>query len=100
MDPEKKRIWIEALRSGKYKQGQTWLKNTREENRLCCLGVYADAVEHVEWVDGHYHSRFEYNGLTFDTNVSHEMISAEQQSHLIKMNDVFLNSFSEIADWI
>lgn len=33
--------WIEALRSGKYEQGQNWL---RIDNCYCCLGVAAEFV--------------------------------------------------------
>lgn len=33
------KIWVEALRSGKYEQGMKQLKN---ENAYCCLGVLCD----------------------------------------------------------
>lgn len=39
MDPELKARWIEALRSGHYRKGTTYL--CRNEN-YCCLGVLAD----------------------------------------------------------
>lgn len=32
-----KKLWVEALRSGKYQQGTGQLRN--EYNRFCCLGV-------------------------------------------------------------
>lgn len=35
-----KKMWIEALRSGKYKQGKNRLKNDKRE--FCCLGVLCD----------------------------------------------------------
>lgn len=31
------RLWVEALRSGKYTQGRTMLENA--DGRMCCLGV-------------------------------------------------------------
>jgi len=34
------KLWIKALRSGKYKQGQTVLRNEKDE--YCCLGVLCD----------------------------------------------------------
>lgn len=36
--------WIKALRSGKYKQGQSFLKyyNNKNEPRHCCLGVLCE----------------------------------------------------------
>lgn len=39
MKPEIKQRWIEALRSGEYKQGTTYL---RQDNSYCCLGVLCD----------------------------------------------------------
>lgn len=37
MDAELKRKWVEALRSGEYKQGRGELLN--DEGAYCCLGV-------------------------------------------------------------
>lgn len=39
MDQNIKKQWVEALRSGKYKQGRCWLKYGDE---FCCLGVLCD----------------------------------------------------------
>ena len=41
----KKRIqkWVDALKSGEYKQGQSRLRNI--ENKYCCLGVACDIYE-------------------------------------------------------
>lgn len=39
MKPEIKKEWAENLRSGDYKQGQSYLHN---DNRFCCLGVLCD----------------------------------------------------------
>lgn len=38
--------WVAALRSGKYKQGQRYLRSCNDE--YCCLGVLAD-IEGVQW---------------------------------------------------
>jgi hypothetical protein len=35
-----KQAWVKALRSGKYKQGRTYLRSSNE--KWCCLGVLAD----------------------------------------------------------
>ena len=40
MNPEVKKKWVAALRSGDYKQGQGRLKSS--ENEYCCLGVLCD----------------------------------------------------------
>ena len=42
MDKELRDIWVDALRSGQYKQGKLKLKDTKT-NTYCCLGVGADA---------------------------------------------------------
>lgn len=42
MNPEVKRRWIEALRSGKYQQSRKYL---HDENGFCCLGVLCDLRE-------------------------------------------------------
>jgi hypothetical protein len=39
MNADVKKLWINALRSGEYKQGKHYL---REEDRFCCLGVLCD----------------------------------------------------------
>lgn len=42
--------WVEALRSGKYKQGRKALKN--RDNEFCCLGVLCDiSREHFVGLD-------------------------------------------------
>jgi len=43
MNPEVKKKWIEALKSGKYKQGRLTLRHTiKGEDAFCCLGVLCD----------------------------------------------------------
>lgn len=37
---EVRKLWVEALRSGEYKQGKGMLKS--EDNEFCCLGVLTD----------------------------------------------------------
>jgi hypothetical protein len=39
MKPEIKKLWVDALRSGEYKQGQNAL---RINDHFCCLGVLCD----------------------------------------------------------
>jgi hypothetical protein len=40
MNPELKKKWVKALRSGEYKQGRGYLAN---KGKYCCLGVLAVA---------------------------------------------------------
>lgn len=43
LKPDVKRLWIEALRSGRYPQGRSFLNR---DGRFCCLGVLCElAVE-------------------------------------------------------
>lgn len=46
MNKRVKKLWLEALRSGDYKQGKLKLRN--DDNEFCCLGVLCDlyAKEH------------------------------------------------------
>ena len=68
MKPEAKARWLEALRSGKYKQGQGWLMSKRRKSEVmglwadtealentvltpvfCCLGVLCDLHDASRW---------------------------------------------------
>lgn len=44
MNKEIKKLWVEALRSGKYKQGTGRLSRVDDNGvtRMCCLGVLCD----------------------------------------------------------
>jgi len=42
--------WIEALRSGKYTQGQGCLRSI--DDRFCCLGVLCDITNRKDWDEG------------------------------------------------
>lgn len=64
MNQEIKKLWIEALRSGKYKQATGRLSKIDDNGvtRMCCLGVLCDLyTKHTgkgEWVDGEYVRQF------------------------------------------
>lgn len=47
MNAELKAKWVEALRSGKYKQTQGVLRSSA--NHFCCLGVLCDIVDPHAW---------------------------------------------------
>ena len=93
MDAEIKRKWVEALRSGEYKQGRNALVGfSYEENKLylCCIGVGFCIVRPSEDV----------NGSDTDTASAVLGLAAEQQDTLVNMNDEKKMSFAEIADYI
>lgn len=127
MNPEIKKAWVDALRSGNYKQGDDEV--LREEHAdgpaYCCLGVLAELNGRLElssedrdtWIltgtDGFHESEFTMDTME-DFNLTHEACH-----HLMAMNDgrlcrspgtsegdigyypsVERKSFEEIADWI
>lgn len=49
--------WLEALRSGKYKQARGRLRD--ESGAMCCLGVLCDLVDPAGW---HREEEFEADG--------------------------------------
>jgi hypothetical protein len=97
MNQEIKKKWIEALRSGDYKQGRGWLRD--HDGNYCCLGVLMevqDVDDDASWVPSV--PKFELlAGL--DPNVA---------DTLIALNDgisnggqvMKLHSFTEIADYL
>ena len=52
MNPEIKTKWLEALRSGKYKQGVRVLRSIHDD--YCCLGVLCDLIAPEKWVKPDY----------------------------------------------
>lgn len=73
MDAELKTKWVEALRSGKYKQGEGYL--SRVDNgaeKFCCLGVVFD-IQGAAWPtqvdDGKLCTRkCEFNSVSIASN--------------------------------
>lgn len=51
MKKEVAKAWVEALRSGKYKQGKGWLRQEEPgvEPTFCCLGVLCDLSGQGRW---------------------------------------------------
>ena len=121
LDPEFKRKWVAALRSGEYQQGSGSLKAAGNggtlaapttEFLLCCLGVACDVYNPNGWVEcadevDNYDWQFpevdldagelqvcEYNENTLP------FISVHDASTLISMNDDDGANFEVIADFI
>ena len=106
MDQEFKPEWLEALRSGKYKQGR---KNLRNNRGYCCLGVACEVAGIPRQKVNSYKSQYIFQGSTYDApvigTVAHppsnwKGLSDAAIDHLIEMNDTIKASFSEIADWV
>jgi hypothetical protein len=113
MDPELKKKWVEALRSGKYEQTKECLHN---DDGYCCLGVLAD-IKGVEWKREvgeelgektfvFYEEEYDTT-KQFDTGIPNYWINVPSvENHLVHMNDGSLyheiesKTFAEIADYI
>jgi hypothetical protein len=111
MNPEIKKRWVEALRSGKYKQGKHSL--ARGEN-FCCLGVLCElatkegVVKRERLGNGfiYYnscHSHLPWPVCTWgelqEVNPSIPASSQTTKTTLSELNDTG-STFSEIADLI
>lgn len=119
MDPIWKERWLEALRSGKYKQGRTALKTERGDKpaTYCCIGVLCQLLADEELLEEfppqteNGRSSFGYEGMYGMPHhsqmmnlvgVSHWSVggSDESEGWLPALNDDFKLSFLEIADRI
>lgn len=121
LDPEVKRLFLDALRSGKYPQGRTRLRN--HEDCYCCLGVLTDlAVKAgiVKWAQSDYgwgvdvtlpngtsfintsdlHDKvIQWAGLQYETGVGGNIVfGASKEDNLMHCNDELLLTFEQIAD--
>ncbi len=95
--------WVDALRSGKYKQGQKALRQeTPEGSRFCCLGVACDLEDPKKWrnleggkADFDYHQGWLSQELLAKLGFNHM-----EQSSLANMNDNQGKTFDEIARYL
>ncbi|RUT07287.1 hypothetical protein DSM106972_025480 [Dulcicalothrix desertica PCC 7102] len=96
--------WVEALRSGKYKKDTCQLKTS---NGYCCMGVAV--VVHPEWKISKKKKHF-IDELNKEVGCENEFppvemlkdfgLNIELVRKLIRMNDIELLPFKEIADYI
>lgn len=103
MNAEIKTKWLEALRSGKYKQAQGVLRTA--DNTFCCLGVLCDIMYPDNWgnvlqhsVEFKYLSNRHFTGLPIGIR-EEANLSATSEGNLVCMNDTG-KSFEKIADYI
>lgn len=112
MDPDVKRKWVEALRSGKYRQGKKFLMTVKNKRAsYCCLGVLHKIVLGAKYrplgtpLAGSFAPP---EGVTVyhDPNGSFDIpdlppaIGKIPKHELANMNDYGKKSFKDIADWI
>jgi len=112
MDKKIKKLWLEALRSGKYKQGRGQLKT--DDNKFCCLGVLCDLHSkefNREWKENDDYLGCDLNlpievqkwaGLEENAPIVKDSQNIDQ--HLDGFNDgigsVKSRSFKQIANYI
>ncbi len=114
LDPELKKQWVDALRSGEYKQTKGTLHNL-DDGGFCCIGVacvvWGIATPEQMGVrqgdtdgDGYYLSGGpqccyeDWQNVLMQT-CTWDFVSPTQ-TNLTKMNDSGNYTFNEIADWI
>lgn len=124
MKEKVKDLWVEALRSGKYKQGKHSLKNNND--KYCCLGVLCDVYAKTQKKKGFSKNQVDIIGAYTFGDTEKEAVLPENvkkwaqignkkirisisndqrierfvQSHLIHMNDEENKTFDEIATFI
>lgn len=96
-------LWIEALRSGEYKQTEGQLHDP-DENSFCCLGVLCDLARKdggkVNWYND-WKSIVEPGSGGLPVFVRNYIgLSDTDEQKLIEMNDSQTQSFKQIASYI
>lgn len=101
MLPELKAKWVEALRSGKYKQGILCLRSF--DDKFCCLGVLCD-IEKVPCFRSGDRYLYDYivykmGGCLPTVKLDEIGLSHAEMDVLVDMND-HGRTFAEIATYI
>lgn len=121
MKPEIKQRWLEALRSGNYKQTQGQLRSVANPDCYCCLGVLVNLYlqeSKQDWIlqagldeenpgDEHYACHNHYLGLPLEVLIWADLydrcpvvIYDNECLSLPEVNDELGLSFEQIADII
>jgi hypothetical protein len=101
MSPKRKKAWLEALRSGDYKQGAGKLRE--QDNGFCCLGVLCDITDNTKWKRSEFgeylYGSADSYGFPSDAFIKRIGLGKEFSRYLARMNDNKRN-FKQIADEI
>lgn len=104
IDPEFKKKWVAALRSGRYRQGHGLLRQESSDGKpeYCCLGVaYNVATRGKGWTLRPGNSALTASGEGAYLNKEDAMyIPTRTQARLVQLNDGEKWDFKRIADWI
>ncbi len=104
MKQKYKQPWIDALRSGKYKQGQYRLYN-EDQDTYCCLGVLCkinnlESYKNESDLETYFRFNIRSSSVGLPVLFSKKInITPMQEAKLTSMNDSYI-SFEEIANWI
>lgn len=99
MNPARKQIWLDALRSGKFEQGRGCLVNS---GKYCCLGVALKVLKDWREDPGLMCSMISPicdDDWQWQVILLGEGLPKEHIGTLSRMNDTG-STFKEIADWI
>jgi hypothetical protein len=98
------KAWLEALRSGKYKQHKTSL---RSNDSFCCVGVECDVFSSEQWRPVNQTIGWQNPGTDLCSFAEVPVVVKEASGfsdkfydRLYKWNDVHDKTFTEIADFI
>jgi len=116
MDKKVKEIWVEALRSGSYRQDEGVMCNKilgkgTEHKKFCCLGVLRhcmlgidanpdELANHFPDVFNDYENHYRAETKLLDEERELFGIGTKEQSKLIDMNDDLGLKFNQIAKYI
>jgi hypothetical protein len=112
LDPEFKRQFVAALRSGDYQQGESWLRKLLPDGTFsyCCVDVGCNirsqrkgwrARETLDRDSGDYITVFDWkSGSDAGLTTGLDWLDDDTFHLLATFNDVEKKSFSEIADWV
>lgn len=110
----RRKTWLDALRSGKYKQGTTYLK---VDDCYCCLGVACELtgypseeeLGYTSWEELGGNNRListmsknimNYYGFAFADGLFKNAYTYKDHNSLANLNDTERMTFNEIADFV
>lgn len=98
------KVWVEALRSGKYKQGKGFLRDNRDN--YCCLGVFLEAtgvpckLTHAQYPREVYEYTGETRAVVSDSLKRTNGYIPSLKTSLAELNDVKEYDFNALANII
>ena len=94
MNQDVKMLWVDALRSGEYKQGTFQLRN--QEDEFCCLGVLCE-ISGMPYNGNHSYLTdgvLQWSGLTHDFG---DQVKIYGKTELLSTHNDRGRTFEEIA---